>query len=204
MKSTKILLTGFTPFGGESINPALEAVMRVKASDSAVEIIPLEVPTVFSRSAETVIAAIEKHRPDAVICVGQAGGRSAVTPERVAINLDDARIPDNEGAQPVDAPISPEAPAAYFSTLPIKAIVQAIRAAGVPAEISNSAGTYVCNHLMYSVLHYAAQMRPELRAGFIHVPYIPEQTTGKDAPSLPLEDIVRALEAAVGTVAAEI
>lgn len=204
MKSTKILLTGFTPFGGESINPALEAVMRVKASDSAVEIIPLEVPTVFSLSAETVIAAIEKHRPDAVICVGQAGGRSAVTPERVAINLDDARIPDNEGAQPVDAPISPEAPAAYFSTLPIKAIVQAIRTSGIPAEISNSAGTYVCNHLMYSVLHYAAQMRPELRAGFIHVPYIPEQTAGKDAPSLPLEDIIRALEAAVGTVAAEI
>lgn len=204
MKSTKILLTGFTPFGGESINPALEAVMRVKTSDSAVEIIPLEVPTVFSRSAETVIAAIEKHRPDAVICVGQAGGRSTVTPERVAINLDDARIPDNEGAQPVDVPIAPEAPAAYFSTLPIKAIVQAIRTSGIPAEISNSAGTYVCNHLMYSVLHYAAQMRPELRIGFIHVPYIPEQTAGKDAPSLPLEDIVRALEAAVGTVAAEI
>lgn len=204
MKSTKILLTGFTPFGGESINPALEAVMRVKTSDSAVEIIPLKVPTVFSLSAETVIAAIEKHRPDAVICVGQAGGRSTVTPERVAINLDDARIPDNEGAQPVDAPISPEAPAAYFSTLPIKAIVQAIRAAGVPAGISNSAGTYVCNHLMYSVLHYAAQVRPELRAGFIHVPYIPEQTAGKNLPSLPLEDIVRALEAAVGTVAASI
>lgn len=200
MKTTEILLTGFTPFGGESINPALEAVKLVSAPSPAVNIIPLEVPTSFGRSEETVISAIKKYRPDVVICVGQAGGRSAVTPERVAINIDDAGIPDNDGVQPVDTPIAADGPAAYFSTLPIKSIVQAIRTAGIPSEISNSAGTYVCNHLMYSVLHYAALNCPEMRAGFIHVPYIPEQTVGKEAPSMPLEQIAAALEAAITTV----
>lgn len=200
MKTTEILLTGFTPFGGESINPALEAVKLVSAPSPAVNIIPLEVPTSFCRSEETVISAIKKYRPDVVICVGQAGGRSAVTPERVAINIDDAGIPDNDGVQPVDTPIASDGPAAYFSTLPINSIVQAIRTAGIPAEVSNSAGTYVCNHLMYCVLHYAALNCPEMRAGFIHVPYIPEQTVGKEAPSMPLEQIAAALEAAITTV----
>lgn len=200
MKTTEILLTGFTPFGGESINPALEAVKLVSAPSPAVNIIPLEVPTSFGRSEETVISAIKKYRPDVVICVGQAGGRSAVTPERVAINIDDAGIPDNDGVQPVDTPIAADGPAAYFSTLPIKSIVQAIRTAGIPSEVSNSAGTYVCNHLMYCVLHYAALNCPEMRAGFIHVPYIPEQTVGKEAPSMPLEQIAAALEAAITTV----
>lgn len=200
MEKMKILLTGFTPFGGESINPALEAVKLVKSPAPGIEVRALEVPTVFSLSAQTVTAAMDEYRPDAVICVGQAAGRSAVTPERVAINIDDARIPDNAGEQPVDSPIVPGAPAAYFATLPIKAVAQAIRAAGVPAEISNTAGTYVCNHLMYSVLHHAALHYPDMRAGFIHVPCIPEQTTGKDIPSLPLEKLVLALEAAVGAL----
>lgn len=200
MKTSKILLTGFTPFDGESVNPALEAVKLVKSPLPEIELIKLEVPTVFTRSGELVAAAMDKYLPDTVICVGQAAGRSAVTPERIAINVDDARIPDNDGAQPVDKPIAADGPAAYFATLPIKAVVQAIRAAGVPAEVSNSAGTYVCNHLMYAVLHHAATDHPGMRAGFIHVPCIPEQTSGKDVPSLPLDRIVTALEAAITAV----
>lgn len=191
----RILLTGFDPFGGETVNPALEAVKRVQCP--GLSVIPLEVPTAFGRAEETVIQAIMAHQPQLVICVGQAAGRAVITPERVAINVDDARIPDNAGAQPQDRPIDPAGPAAYFSTLPIRAMVQAIRQAGVPADISNSAGTFVCNHLMYSVLHYAAKACPGLRAGFVHVPCIPAQTEGSALPSLPLEDIVRGLEAAV-------
>lgn len=200
MKTAKILLTGFTPFGGESVNPALEAVKLVKSPLPEIALIKLEVPTVFARSGELVTAAMDKYLPDAVICVGQAAGRSAVTPERIAINVDDARIPDNDGAQPVDKPIAADGPAAYFATLPIKAVVQAIRAAGVPAEVSNSAGTYVCNHLMYAVLHHTATDHPGTHAGFIHVPCIPEQTVGKNIPSLPLDRIVVALEAAITAV----
>ena len=191
----RILLTGFDPFGGETVNPALEAVKRVQCP--GLSVVPLEVPTVFGRAEETIIQAIRAHQPRLVICVGQAAGRAVITPERVAINMDDASIPDNAGAQPQDRPIDPTGPAAYFSTLPIRAMVQAIRQAGVPADISNSAGTFVCNHLMYSVLHYAAKACPGLRAGFVHVPCIPAQTEGSALPSLPLEDIVRGLEAAV-------
>ena len=138
----KILLTGFDPFGGESINPALEAVKLVKAPAGA-ELIRLEVPTVFGRSVATVLEAVRLHRPDAVVCVGQAAGRGEITPERVAINIADASIPDNEGNQPCDAPIVPEGENACFSTLPVKAMVEAIRAAGLPASVSNTAGTFV-------------------------------------------------------------
>lgn len=191
----KLLLTGFDPFGGETINPALEAVKRVQCP--GLSVIPLEVPTVFGRAEEAVIRAIETHQPQMVICVGQAAGRSAITPERVAINMDDASIPDNAGNQPQDQPIDAAGPAAYFSSLPIRAMVSAIRQAGLPADISNSAGTFVCNHLMYSVLHYTAKACPGVCAGFVHVPCIPTQTVGKALPSLPLEDIVRGLEAAV-------
>ena len=151
-----------------------------------------EVKTIPSPS--TLVSSLEQFRPDVVLCVGQAAGRSAVTPERVAINVDDARIPDNNGCQPVDAPIVPGGPAAYFATVPVKDMVRAIREAGVPSELSNSAGTYVCNHLLYCVLHHAG---PGVRAGFIHVPCIPEQTEGTDRPSLPLAQLVTALEAAV-------
>lgn len=200
----KLLLTAFEPFGGESINPALEAVKRVQSRVGDVEVIRLEVPTVFGRSIETVAAAIRREKPDAVLCVGQAGGRGALTPERVAINIDDARIPDNEGSQPIDRPIAADGPAAYFSTLPVKAMVQAIREAGVPAELSNSAGTFVCNHLLYGVLHILAREYPGVRGGFLHVPFIPQQTAGRPSPvpSLPLEEIVRGLEAAVRAIEA--
>ena len=196
----KLLLTAFTPFDGERINPALEAVKLVKDKIGKLKIVKLEVPTVFGKSIETVREAIEREKPDFVLSIGQAGGRAEITPERVAINLDDARIPDNEGNQPIDEPIFPDGENAYFSTLPVKAMVEAIRKEGLPSSLSNSAGTYVCNHLMYGVLYYLDK-RPSMKAGFIHVPYIPEQVKDKkEMPALPLSDIVRGLEAAIRAV----
>ena len=197
----KLLLTAFTPFDGERINPALEAVKLVKDKIGNLEIVKLEVPTVFGKSIDTVREAIERERPDFVLSIGQAGGRAEITPERVAINLNDARIPDNEGNQPIDEPVFPDGENAYFSTLPVKAMVEAIRKEGLPSSLSNSAGTYVCNHLMYGVLYYLDK-RPVIKAGFIHVPYIPEQTKNKkEMPALELSEIVRGLEAAITAIA---
>lgn len=149
----KILLTGFDPFGGEEVNPSLEAVKHVTAPSGA-ELIKLEVPTVFGASIDAVLKAMRQHRPDAVVCVGQAAGRAGITPERVAINIADASLPDNAGNQPCDEPIYPDGDAAYFSTLPVKAMVAAIQAAGLPASLSNTAGTFVCNQLLYGVLYH--------------------------------------------------
>ena len=197
----KLLLTAFTPFDGEKINPALEAVKLVKDRIGNLLIVKLEVPTVFGKSIDTVREAIEREKPDFVLSIGQAGGRAEITPERVAINLDDARIPDNEGNQPIDETIFPDGENAYFSTLPVKAMVEAIRKEGLPSSLSNSAGTYVCNHLMYGVLYYLDK-RPVIKAGFIHVPYIPEQTKNKkEMPALELSEIVRGLEAAITAIA---
>lgn len=197
----KLLLTAFTPFDGERINPALEAVKLVKDRIGNLLIVKLEVPTVFGKSIDTVREAIERERPDFVLSIGQAGGRAEITPERVAINLDDARIPDNEGNQPIDEPIFPDGENAYFSTLPVKAMVEAIRKEGLPSSLSNSAGTYVCNHLMYGILYYLDK-RPSMKAGFIHVPYIPEQTKNKkEMPALELSEIVRGLEVAITAIA---
>lgn len=197
----KLLLTGFTPFAGETINPALEAVKRVKPEIAGMEIVKLEVPTVFGESVRLVAEAIEREQPDFVLSIGQAGGRAAVTPERVAINVDDARIPDNAGQQPIDVPIFADGENAYFATLPVKAMAEAIREAGLPSALSNTAGTFVCNHLMYGVLHHLHQNHKSAKAGFIHVPYIPEQTADKPGvPSMPLDDIVRALEAAIAAI----
>ncbi|MEG0854072.1 MAG: pyroglutamyl-peptidase I [Angelakisella sp.] len=195
----KLLLTAFDPFGGEKVNPALEVIKILKDKIGDTEVIKLEVPTVFGKSIDTVTAAIEKHKPDAVLCVGQAGGRFDITPERVAINLDDARISDNEGNQPIDQPVFADGEPAYFATLPIKAMVQSIRDAGLPASVSNSAGTFVCNHLMYGVLYTLAKKYPDMRGGFVHVPFIPSQVVGRaaPAPSLSTEDIARGLEAAI-------
>ena len=197
----KILLTGFDPFGGESINPAWEAVKRVKAPAGA-ELIRLEVPTVFGRSITTVLTSMRLHRPDVVVCVGQAAGRSEITPERVAINIADASIPDNEGNRPCDAPIYPDGENACFSTLPVKAMVEAIKAAGLPASLSNTAGTFVCNQLMYGLLYHISREFPGVGGGFIHVPCIPEQAARmeKPVPSLPLPEIVRGLEAALSVL----
>lgn len=198
----KLLLTGFDPFGGQPINPALEAVKLVADKVGNVEVVKLEVPTVFYKSINTVAAAIEKEKPDAVVCVGQAGGRYDITPERVAINVNDARIPDNEGQQPLDGPIFADGETAYFTTLPIKAMVAAIREAGIPASVSNTAGTYVCNHLMYGVLYTLAKKYPGVRGGFIHVPFIPSQTINRPtpAPSMSVEVIAKGLEAAIKAI----
>ena len=194
----KLLLTAFSPFGGEKINPSLEAVKLVKDKILETDIIKLEVPTVFGKSIKIVAEAIEKEKPDYVLCIGQAGGRYGITPERVAINIDDARIPDNEGHQPIDRPIFADGEPAYFSNLPVKAMVEEIRKEGLPASLSNSAGTYVCNHLMYGVLYTLSKKFKEVKGGFIHVPFVPEQTVDKpDKPSMSLADIVRGLEAAI-------
>ena len=198
----KILLTAFEPFGGETVNPAQEAAALVKNEIAGAEIVKISVPVVFGKSIETVLQAMEKERPDAVLCLGQAGGRAGLTPERVAINLNDASMPDNGGNRPVDQPIFPDGPAAYFSTLPVKAMVSAIRQAGVPASLSNSAGAYVCNHLMYGVLYHIARSFPAMRGGFMHVPYLHEQVlTRPGTPSLSREDMVKGIEAALKAIA---
>ena len=198
----KILVTAFDPFGGESINPALEAVKLMKDNIDGAEIVKLEIPTVFRKSIDKVAEAIVKENPDVVLSIGQAGGRFEVTPERVAINVDDARIPDNEGNQPIDVPIYEDGAPAYFATLPVKAMVEAIRSAGLPSSLSNSAGTFVCNHIMYGVLYQIEKMGKNIRAGFIHVPFIPEQVARRPAPApcMSMVDIAKALEAAVSAI----
>lgn len=194
----RILLTAFEPFDSETINSALEAVKLVADKIDGVDIIKLTVPTVFCKSVDVVITAIEREKPDAVFCIGQAGGRSEMTLERVAINIDDARIPDNEGNQPVDRPILLDGAPGYFSTLPIKAMVKAIRDVGIPASVSNSAGTFVCNHLMYGLLHALAEKYPNVRGGFMHVPYAPCQVVDRPSiPSMSISDIAAGIEAAI-------
>ena len=194
----KILLTAFEPFDSETINSALEAAKLVPDRIGGTDIVKLTVPTVFRKSVDVVTAAVESEKPDAVLCVGQAGGRSEMTPERVAINIDDARIPDNEGNQPIDCPIIPDGTPAYFSTLPVKAMVKAIRDAGIPANVSNSAGTFVCNHLMYGLLHALSEKYPNIRGGFLHVPYAPCQVVDRPStPSMSISDIAAGIEAAI-------
>ena len=197
----KILVTGFDPFGGETVNPALESVKSLPSEIHGAEVHWVAIPTVFYQSAEVLEAEINRYHPDAVLCIGQAGGRASLTPERVAINQDDARIPDNQGNQPIDTPIRLDGQAAYFSTLPIKAMVQAIREEGLPATVSNTAGTFVCNHLMYQSLYLADKKFPHMRAGFMHIPYMTEQVINKpNTASMNLTDIVRGIEAAIGAI----
>jgi pyroglutamyl-peptidase len=197
----KLLVSAFDPFGGDVVNPALEAVKLVPDKIGDTEIIKLEVPTVFRKSIDCLVAAMKKEKPDVVLCVGQAGGRFDVTPERVAINVDDARIPDNEGNQPV-GPIYDDGDAAYFATLPIKAMVKKIREAGLPSSVSNSAGTFVCNHIMYGLLYHIAKSFPGIRGGFIHVPFIPAQVVNRSAPApyMALTDIAKALGEAIKAI----
>lgn len=197
----KILLTGFEPFGGESINPAQEAVQLVKDEIKGAQIVKCYVPVVFGKAIDTVHEALKKENPDAVLLIGQAGRRYEITPERIAINCDDGRIPDNEGNQPVDQPVRADGPAAYFSTLPIKKMVQYIKAANVPAAVSNTAGTYVCNHLMYGVLYYLDKEFPNTIGGFMHVPYLHEQVMNKkETASLSKDDVVKGIEAALEAI----
>ena len=193
----KIIVTGFDPFGGKTINPSIECVKALPEIEG-VELIRLELPTVFKESAKRLNEVINDVKPDAVLSVGQAGGRAGISMERIAINVDDARIPDNISQQPIDETIQTEGEAAYFTTLPIKRIVKAIREAGIPAEVSNSAGTFVCNHIMYQALFAATKADKPFKAGFMHIPFIPEQTT--DKPSLPLEESTKAVQIAIETI----
>lgn len=200
----RVLLTGFEPFGGESINPSFDAVKRLGTEGmDGVVLETLQVPCVFDIVIDMLTVTMRRFKPGVVICVGQAGGSAAVGVERVAINLDDAHMPDNAGRQPVDIPIVADGPAAYFSTLPIKAIVAALHAVGIPAEVSQSAGTYVCNHLFYGLAHLIATEFSGVRGGFIHVPYLPEQAARqRGAPSMSLDTVVRALQVAIGSTIA--
>lgn len=193
-----VLITGFEPFGGETVNPSWEVVKQL---DGAIiddcRVVARQLPCVFGESLSVLNAAIDALQPSVVLAVGQAGGRVDVTVERVAINVDDARIPDNHGRQPVDVAIVEGGPAAWFSTLPIKAMVAALRESGIPASVSQTAGTFVCNHVMYGVLHKLAD-RPEVKGGFIHIPYLPEQAAAHPgAPSMAAQTVKQALEIAI-------
>ncbi len=197
----KILVTGFDPFGGETINPAIESVKKLPDRIGNAEIIKLEIPTVIGKSVAKIKAAIELHHPDVVLSIGQAGGRPDITVERVGINIDDCRISDNEGNQPVDMKVVAEGPDAYFATLPIKAMVENIRAHGIPASVSNSAGTFICNHVLYGVAHLVASQYPSMKSGFIHIPFLPQQVIAKPGmPSMTLDSIVQGLVCAIETI----
>lgn len=197
----KVLLTAFDPFGGESVNPAQQAVEAVADTVAGAEIVKCIVPTVFGKSIDTVYAAMKKEQPDVTFCIGQAGGRVGLTPERVAINLDDARIEDNEGNQPLDKTIREDGKTAYFTSLPVKAMVAKIKEAGIPASVSYTAGTFVCNHLMYGVLYNIEKEFPGMKGGFMHVPFLHEQVLNRaNTPSLSKEDIVKGIEAAITAI----
>ena len=199
----KILVTGFEPFGGEAINPAQQIVESLPETISGAQVVKKIVPCVFGEAIKQVRQAMEQERPDIVVCIGQSGGRQAICPERVAINLRDARIPDNNGEQPLDEPLQADGPAAYFATLPVKAMVQHVKEAGLPCYLSFTAGTYVCNSIMYNVLYMCEKRYPGIRAGFIHVPYACGQVIDKanTTPSMPLETIAKSLEYAIEAVA---
>jgi pyroglutamyl-peptidase len=197
---TRLLITGFEPFGGERVNPSAVAAQRLACEDfPGVEVSHLVLPVVRFRCIELVVDAVERARPDVVVMLGQAGSRPWLTPERVAIKLDDYRIPDNAGGQPVEEPIVPGGPAAYFSTLPVKDMVRCIQAAGVPAAVSNTAGTFLCNHVSYGVLHHLSVRRLPVTAGFIHLPLLPDQAAAKGtpAPCMSIDTMVHGLGAGI-------
>lgn len=188
----KLLITGFEPFGGEIINPSWEAVSRLPDKINDYELTKLLLPVVFGEAANNVIRAADGLRPDVIISVGQAGGRDAITPELIGINLRYAKIPDNKGNQPIDEQIMGNSENAYFSTLPVRSISDAINSAGIPSRVSYSAGAYVCNDLLYTLLsHYDGS---GVRVGFIHIPYSKEQ---EKEPSIELDKIIQALVAAI-------
>ncbi len=195
-----VLLTGFDPFGGERLNPSWLAVETLHGETIAGRrIVAVQLPTSFARSPRTLRAAIRRHAPELIVCVGQAGGRAQISLERVAINVDDARIADNDGAQPVDTPIVRGGPAAYFSTLPIKAMFAALCEADIPAEISQTAGTFVCNRVFYALMH-ALRENNSIRGGFVHIPYLPVQAAAHPgAPSLSLGTVIAGLRVMIET-----
>lgn len=192
-----LLLTGFAPFGGEELNPSWEAVRRLDGERLGdLPVVAAQLPTAFGAALRVLDELLDRHRPTLVVAVGQAGGRAELSLERIAINVDDARIPDNAGRQPIDEPVVPGGPAAYFSTLPIKAMVHALRAAGFPAAVSQTAGTFVCNHVFYGLQHRL--QGTGVRGGFIHIPYLPAQAANQPgAPSMALETLVAGLRLAL-------
>lgn len=198
----RLLVTCFDPFGGESVNPASVVVSKLPDRIGEAELIKLEIPTVFYKSIEKTVQAIDAYKPDAVLSIGQAGGRTRISVERVAINCDDARIPDNAGQSPDNLPIDKDGAPAYFATFDYKGMTKAIMAANVPAELSNTAGTYVCNHIMYGVLNHIAKNKLDIKAGFIHIPFIEEQVINKpNMASMSTESLVKGIEAAIRFIA---
>lgn len=193
----KLLITGFDPFGGEAINPAWDAVKKLPDTVGEYQLVKLEIPTVYGEASRRVLFAAQACGADVILCIGQAGGRKTITPEMVGINLRHARIADNAGNQPEDTPVAENAPAAYFATVPVRKMAQAAQDAGIPASVSYSAGTFVCNDTLYAVLHRLAGT--PVKAGFIHVPFLPQQA--KDgAPSMTLEDMVRGLSTMIAAM----
>ena len=189
----KALVTGFEPFGGESVNASLEAVRRLPARIGALEIVTATLPTSYARSIPALEDVIGRAKPGIVLCVGQAGERAALCVERVAINVQDAETADNDGARPVDQPVVAGGPAAYLTTLPVRAAVAGLRAEELPAQLSMSAGTFICNHVFYGLMHLAATGKHRFRAGFLHVPRLPQQARAPGAPSMALDDITRGI-----------
>lgn len=197
----KILVTGFDPFGGEKINPSIETVKRLPGEIAGAKIIKLEIPAVCGKSVEVIEEAIIRYDPDVILSIGQAGGRADISVERIGINVDDFRIPDNEGGKRTDEPIDPQGPDAYFVRVPVKAMVEHIRERNIPASVSNTAGTFVCNHVIYGVCRLIDVKYPDKRSGFIHIPYLPEQALDKrNTPSMSQELMVEAISAAIEAI----
>lgn len=190
-----VLVTAFEPFGGETINPSWEAVKGLQGREIAgARVVTCQLPCVFDLALQQLNVALDEYHPDCTIAVGQAGGRAEITVERVAININDARIPDNHGKQPIDTPVVLDGPSAYFSTLPIKSMVNALREQGIPASVSHTAGTFVCNHVMYGLLHALAQRPDGANGGFVHIPYAPQQAARHPGePSMPIDMVSQAL-----------
>ena len=192
-----LLITGFDPFGGETINPSWEAVSRLPDTIGDYRLTSLQIPTVFGGAAQAVLAAAKRDKPDVILCIGQAGGRDAVTPERIAINMASAARPDNAGNQPREEAILPGGPDGSFATVPVRAMAEAITASGLPGRVSNTAGTFVCNDTLYRLLqHYVGT---ETRVGFLHVPHLPQQAK-EGAPCMELGQIIDALIAAISAL----
>ena len=197
----KILVTGFDPFGGEPINPAIESVKKLPDNIAGAEIIKLEIPTVRKKSLEKIEKAINEHNPDVILSIGQAGGRFDISIERIGINLDDFRIPDNEGNQIIDEPIFPDGENSYFVKLPVKAMVQNVQKNNIPASVSYTAGTFVCNHVLYGVMYLIEKKYKGKKSGFIHIPFLPQQVVDKrNTPSMELNTIVKGLTAAIEAI----
>ena len=193
----KVLLPGFEPFGGETINPSWEMVKAAQAP-AGMQLEKMLLPVSFRKAPALIEEKIKSLRPDVILSLGQAGGREGISLERSAVNLADARLADNDGVQPRDEALQAAGPAAYFSTLPLRRMEAALWEAGLPASLSNTAGLYVCNAVFYTAARLAESLNPALRAGFVHVPYLPEQAADKEAPSLSLEEDIRALEIILG------